>query len=86
MSGEAGIGKTTVVEAFLEYTAEKNLWIARGQCVEHYGTGEAFLPILEALGRLCRAQGGTRLITLLDRYAPTWLVQMPAFLNSADRS
>ncbi len=29
-------------------------WIARGQCIEHYGSGEAYLPVLEALSQLCR--------------------------------
>ena len=24
--------------------------MARGQCIEHYGAGEAYLPVLEALG------------------------------------
>ena len=30
------------------------LLILRGQCVEQYGAGEAYLPVLDALGRLCR--------------------------------
>src|SRR5262249_3616658 len=45
VTGEAGIGKTTVVEAFLKRVAtDGNVWVARGQCVEHYGRGEAYLP------------------------------------------
>ncbi|NOT54830.1 MAG: AAA family ATPase, partial [Deltaproteobacteria bacterium] len=59
-------------------------WITRGQCIEHYGAGEAYLPILDALEHLCRAPGGDHLVELLDRYAPTWLVQMPAVLGTAD--
>src|SRR5262249_30027124 len=87
ISGEPGIGKTTLVEAFLtrlanEYTQE--LWLGRGQCTEHYGAGEAYLPVLEALGRLCRERGGERVITLLHQHAPTWLVQMPALLSATD--
>jgi predicted ATPase len=39
---------------------------------------------LEALGRLCREPGGERLITLLNQYAPTWLVQMPSLLSAAE--
>src|SRR5262245_60567533 len=36
VSGEAGIGKTSVVEAFLEQVAaEGSVWIGRGQCIEH---------------------------------------------------
>jgi predicted ATPase len=85
VTGEAGIGKTTVVDAFMERAAaEGGLWIGRGQCLEHYGAGEAYLPVLEALGRLCRGPGGERLIALLEQHAPTWLVQMPALLNPVD--
>src|SRR5262249_55975334 len=78
VTGEAGLGKTTLVEAFVaELGPYGPLWIGRGQCVEHYGAGEAYLPVLEALGRLCREPGGQELITLLGQQAPTWLVQMP---------
>lgn len=82
VTGEPGIGKTTVVETFLSQIAPSGkIWIGRGQCVEQYGAGEAYMPILEALGRLCREPEGGRLLALLHRYAPTWLVQMPAVLD-----
>src|SRR5262249_9706723 len=55
LSGEAGIGKTTVVEMVLAHRGPaRGVRIAWGQCVEHYGEGEAYLPLLEALGQLCR--------------------------------
>ena len=55
VTGEAGIGKTTVVDAFLaQVGAAQPVWIGRGQCIEHYGGGEAYLPLLDALGRLGR--------------------------------
>ncbi len=53
-----------------------------GRCIEHYGAGEAFLPVLEALDRCCRATGGSGLITRLQRWAPTWLAQMPGLLSA----
>ncbi len=61
VTGEAGIGKTTLVDAFLRQVTSTGeaLCIGRGQCIEHYGTGEAYMPVLEALGdwlvnpRLC---------------------------------
>jgi DNA-binding winged helix-turn-helix (wHTH) protein len=85
VTGEPGIGKTTVVEAFLsQVAANGNVWIGRGQCVEHYGAGEAYLPVLEALGRLCRGPEGEHLIALLHQHAPTWLVQMPALLGTVE--
>jgi predicted ATPase len=72
VTGESGIGKTTVVDAFLEQAAaNRDLWIAHGQCLEHYGAGEAYMPVLEALSRLCQQPGRERLITLLNRHAPT---------------
>ena len=86
VTGEAGIGKTTIVEAFRAAVAmDPSVWLAAGQCVEHYGTGEAYLPVLEALGQLCRGPGGARLVTLLRQHAPTWLVQMPWLLTPAHR-
>ncbi|MGH8582236.1 MAG: AAA family ATPase, partial [Gammaproteobacteria bacterium] len=57
---------------------------AHGQCIEHYGAGEAYLPILEALGRLCREEDGKEVIALLRQQAPSWLVQMPALLSTVD--
>src|SRR5262249_52379470 len=55
LTGPAGIGKTTVIDAFMAQVArEPNLWLVRGQCIDHYGAGEAYLPVLEALGQLCR--------------------------------
>jgi predicted ATPase len=52
--------------------------------VEHYGVGEAYLPVLEALGRLCRGPGRQEWVGLLGQQAPTWLVQMPGLIRAAD--
>ena len=61
ITGEAGLGKTTLVDAFLTALEEYGpLWIGHGQCLDHYGAGEAYLPMLEALGRLCRGDLGGR--------------------------
>src|SRR5206468_6499120 len=80
VTGEPGIGKTGVVEAFLErVTVDPRVWIAHGQCVETYGTPEPYLPVLDAFGRLCREGGGDWLVTLLRKQAPTWLARaLPA--------
>ena len=86
VAGEIGIGKTAVVEAFVDGLARDGaVWIGHGQCVEQYGMGEAFLPLLEALGRLCRDPEGAGLIALLRQHAPSWLAQMPALLPQAER-
>ena len=83
VTGEPGIGKTTLVEAFLR-GADASLLIARGQCLEQYGGGEAYLPWLDAFSRLCREREGC--IALLRRHAPMWLVQMPWLLDEEERA
>jgi predicted ATPase len=52
--------------------------------VVHYGTGEAYLPVLDALGRLGRAPGHARLLALLQQYAPTWVGQLPVLFPAAE--
>ena len=61
------------------------MWIGHGQCIDQYGTGEAYLPVLEALGRLCRGPQGAHVLAWLQRQAPSWLAQMPALLSVAER-
>lgn len=86
VTGEAGIGKTTLVEAFLDQAAiHHGLLIARGQCLEQYGAGEPYLPMLEAFSRLCQEPQGEPIIKNLRQYAPTWLIQMPSLISVADR-
>jgi DNA-binding winged helix-turn-helix (wHTH) protein len=84
--GEPSIGKTALVEAFVaQVRATEEVWVGHGQCVDQYGAGEAYLPVLEALGRLCRERAGTPLVSVLQQYAPSWLVHLPALLAPEDR-
>jgi AAA ATPase domain len=86
ITGAAGIGKTALVDTFVaRVTATEALWVGHGHCLEQYGPGEPYLPMLEALGRLCRGAEGKPFLELLQQYAPSWLMQMPALLPSADR-
>jgi predicted ATPase/DNA-binding winged helix-turn-helix (wHTH) protein len=85
VTGEAGIGKTTLVDAFMAQIATtEEVWGARGQCLEHHGAGEPYLPLLEALGRLGRGAQGASVMALLQQYAPSWLVHLPALVPAAD--
>jgi predicted ATPase/DNA-binding winged helix-turn-helix (wHTH) protein len=85
LSGEAGIGKTTVVDVWLTQLASwGGVRVGRGQCVEHYGESEPYLPVLEVLGSLGRRPGGERLVAVLRRQAPLWLVQLPAIVPEAE--
>ncbi len=84
-TGEPGIGKTVLVDLFLDRVRTTGqVRIGWGQCVEQYGEGEAYLPVLEAFVQLGRAPGGQQVLEVLSRYAPTWLVQMPALVSEAD--
>ena len=85
VTGEAGIGKTTIVETFVaQVVGMEPLWIGRGQCIEHYGAGEAYLPLLEALGRLCRGPDGDLLFHLLHHHAPSGLMQLPGLVSTPE--
>jgi len=86
VSGEPGIGKTTLVRAFLDSLAGSAVRVGRGQCIEQYGAGEPYMPLLEALTRLCRDPGGGKLVEILYQLAPAWLAQMPTLVSAEDRA
>jgi predicted ATPase/DNA-binding winged helix-turn-helix (wHTH) protein len=82
VTGEAGTGKTTLVDVFLEQArAWGSVLVGCGACVEQYGSGQAYLPVLDAIGALCRGRGADRAIDVFARHAPTWLVQMPGVVR-----
>src|SRR5262245_20668510 len=92
VAGEAGIGKTTLIDAFLARSVARPVdptserpWISRGQCVAQFGAGEPFGPLLEGLGRLCRGADGAPLVACLRDLAPDWLLQLPGVLGPTER-
>ena len=87
VTGEAGMGKTALVEACVTaLAARKTAWIGWGQCVEHYGPGTGYLPVLEALSRLCRGPAGPTVLGQLRQWAPSWLAQLTGVLPPADQA
>lgn len=84
ITGETGIGKTALVDAFARMIpTDGSIRVGRGQCLEQYGTGEAYLPVLEAIGRLCREE--QRVADVVRAHAPMWLLQMPSLLSPSER-
>ena len=82
VTGDPGIGKTTLMHQFLsQVSATTPTWVGWGQCIEHFGVGEAYLPVLDALGRLGREPGGEHLLDALRHTAPMWLVHLPLLVQ-----
>src|ERR1041384_5014690 len=63
IAGEPGIGKTSLSDEFLRRARKLQVapLISRGRCVEQYGTGEAYLPFLDAMGELLQGPGRERI-------------------------
>jgi hypothetical protein len=78
VSGEPGLGKTALVEAFLQELAAggRLCGIARGCCSERLAGTEAYLPFLEALDSLLRGADAGPAAQALKLLAPTWYVQL----------
>lgn len=75
VSGEAGIGKSALVEAFLkrltgERPAAARPWIGRSACLPLARGAEPLHPFLEALAGMQREDGDPFLGSVLARHAP----------------
>jgi tetratricopeptide (TPR) repeat protein len=78
LGGEPGIGKTTLVEDFLDEleAGVRACRLARGRCSERLAGTEAYLPFLEALDSLLHGEGGEAMAQVMKVVAPTWYVQL----------
>jgi predicted ATPase len=80
------MGKTTVVESFLDELHRSDIVVAHGQCLEAYaGVREPYYPVLEALGTLSRGPLAGDVAATLETQAPTWLIQLPALVKKEHR-
>jgi DNA-binding winged helix-turn-helix (wHTH) protein len=86
VEGEAGIGKSAIVEAFLgaARTSSEPILIGYGQCVEQYAEREPYMPVLEALERICHGPARDRMLSVLRSVAPSWLARMPSLQRPGD--
>ena len=87
VQGEAGIGKSAVVERFLQGVAatHASTAVGYGQCVEQFGEREPYMPVLELLERLCHGSFAGSVLGALRSVAPSWLAQLPALQRPTDR-
>ena len=86
ITGEAGIGKTSFIEMAMEQLSRYRVETLCGFCTERFGTNEAFLPLIDSLTTRCRGPDGSAVLEAVRAHAPTWLLQMPGFLDVADRA
>lgn len=89
VTGEPGIGKTTLVEEVLADLARGSHRpaIARGRCSERLAGAEAYLPVFEVLDQLLHGQTTGAYSDVMRRLAPTWYVRVAPLAadSSADR-
>ena len=78
VAGEAGAGKTTLVDAFLRALDDSRepVRVGRGRCSERLAGSEAYLPILEVLDSLQQSEQHGSLSRLLRVIAPSWYAQI----------
>ncbi len=91
VSGDAGIGKTSLVEWFLDDVAgrtrpaDDRVAVGVGHCADRPGAGDVFQPFIEGLAEACRGPDEERLRDRLRDVAPSWLLHLPGPLPPAER-
>ena len=78
VTGEPGIGKTSLIEDFLNEIASSSAppTLARGRCSERLAGAEAYLPVLEALDTLLHRRAGPSVDETMKTSAPTWYLEV----------
>ncbi|QDV24218.1 serine/threonine-protein kinase [Aureliella helgolandensis] len=78
VTGEPGIGKTTLIDDFLSELSATNYpyALARGRCSERLAGTEAYLPFLEALESLLHGEYAETAAQLMKSAAPNWYEQV----------
>src|SRR4029079_19034697 len=73
VSGEPGIGKTTIIEAFLRgLSGSQAPSVALGRCSERLAGAEAYLPLLDAIDDLLHDDRTEKTMPVFHKLAPTW--------------
>src|SRR4051812_15126845 len=85
LTGEPGIGKTTLLDQFIaEIEGTRGQVTVFSACSQRLSGAEAFLPLLEALDGLTRGGENAPITRLLKQVAPTWHVQVAPLWATAD--
>jgi DNA-binding winged helix-turn-helix (wHTH) protein/predicted ATPase len=81
VTGEPGIGKSTLVARFLDEVAADCLTFV-GRCSERLAPGEPYLPVLEALESFLRHAPDGAAAQLMAARAPTWYAQIAPLVGA----
>lgn len=81
ITGDPGIGKSTLVHTFLSTLDPSAACAVTGSCIEQHGTPEPYLAIIDALTTITRSSHGQRVLAALVRYAPTFVAQVPHLVD-----
>jgi predicted ATPase len=77
VSGETGIGKTALIDAFSsQMKRTQGATVACGQCVNGFAGRETYYPLMEALAELCELPHGEWAKPVLTKKAPAWLAAL----------
>ena len=76
VSGEAGIGKTSLLQWFRNDPALSRALLGQGQCVPQ-GEGQPYLPVVAAIGELASGEDAEWIAGSLRRFAPSWCALIP---------
>jgi predicted ATPase/DNA-binding winged helix-turn-helix (wHTH) protein len=83
VTGEVGIGKTALVDAFCRQLGSSGqARMARGQSVEGFGGKEPYFPVMEALTQLCTESGDGKGLRVLQQKAPNWHAKLAVVMTS----
>jgi predicted ATPase/DNA-binding winged helix-turn-helix (wHTH) protein len=87
VTGEVGIGKTSLVDAFCrQFSTDGQARMARGQSVEGFGGKEPYYPVMEALTQLCTESGDGKSLRVLQQKAPNWHAKLAVVVTSEART
>ncbi len=79
VTGESGVGKTSLCEAFLRVAARRHAMRATwARCVKPIGPSEPYCPLGNILTRLTSAASDESVGAILQQHAPTWVARRAA--------